>query len=261
MIQPYFFLSCFFLLSASLFGQITLLTLPSSLKKTFVDSSSHKMQVEIWSDIMCPFCYIGKRKFEEALAQFPEKDKIELTWKSYQLSPDMKTDSSKSINQFLAEHKGISVQEAKRMNDYVTEMAKKVGLEYHFDKTMVANSFNAHRFAHYAKEAGKQDEAEEKLFSAYFTEGKNLDDFSTLIGIGTEIGLDSVGLQTALENGHYADEVRKDIAEAEEIGVQGVPFFVFNQKYAVTGAQDSKVFLQALERAYEDWKKETKSLD
>ncbi|MBL0009799.1 MAG: DsbA family oxidoreductase [Saprospiraceae bacterium] len=206
------------------------------------------MQIEIWSDIMCPFCYIGKRKFEAALAQFEHKDDVHITWKSYQLSPDMVTDPKKNINQFLAEHKGISVEEAKRMNEYVTGMAAQVGLTYNFDKTIVANSFNAHRFAHFAKQFGKQDEAEEALFAAYFNEGKNLDDYAVLIELGKEIGLDPAALKTALESGAYADDVRTDILEAEQLGLRGVPFFVFDRKYGVSGAQDSKVFLETMEK-------------
>ena len=201
---------------------------------------------------MCPFCYIGKRKFETALAQFENRDNLEIVWKSHQLSSDMITDSTKNINQYLSEHKGISLQEAARMNAYVTNMAAKEGLTYNFDKTVVANSFKAHQFAHFAKQYGKQDEAEEKLFVAYFTEGKNMDDDAVLIQLGAEIGLDTTALKTALENGMYIDDVLADIKEAEEIGVRGVPFFVFDRKYAVSGAQDSKVFLQTLEKAYKE---------
>ncbi len=219
-----------------------------------MDTTKHTIQVEIWSDIMCPFCYIGKRKFEAALSQFEGKDDVEIIWKSYQLSPDMVTDSSKNINQYLSEHKGISIQEAERMNAYVTNMAAKEGLTYNFDKTVVANSFKAHQFAHFAKQYGKQDEAEEKLFQAYFTEGKNMDDDAVLIQLGAELGLDTTALKAALENGTYAKEVRADIKEAEEIGVRGVPFFVFDRKYAVSGAQDSMVFLQTLEKAQEERK-------
>jgi predicted DsbA family dithiol-disulfide isomerase len=219
-----------------------------------MDTTKHKWQIEIWSDIMCPFCYIGKRKFETALSQFEGKDDVEITWKSYQLSPDMVTDSSKNINQYLAEHKGISIQEAERMNAYVTNLAAKEGLTYNFDKTVVANSFKAHQFAHFAKQYGKQDEAEEKLFVAYFTEGKNMDDDAVLIQMAAELGLDTTALKAALESGTYAEEVLADIKEAEEIGVRGVPFFVFDRKYAVSGAQDSKVFLQTLEKAQEERK-------
>ena len=215
-----------------------------------LDTTKHTMQIEIWSDIMCPFCYIGKRKFEAALSQFEGRDDVEIIWKSYQLSPDMVTDSCKNINQYLAEHKGISLQAAAHMKAYVTDMAAKEGLTYNFDKTVVANSLKAHQFAHFAKLYGKQDEAEEKLFLAYFTEGKNMDDDDVLIQMAAELGLDTSALKLALENGIYAEQVIADIKEAEQIGVRGVPFFVFDRKYAVSGAQDSKVFLQTLEKAH-----------
>ena len=141
------------------------------------------------------------------------------------------------------------------MNAYVTQMAQDVGLKFNFDKTVVANSFNAHRFSHFAKLFNKQDESEEKLFSAYFTEGKNLDDNEVLIQLGAEIGLDASALQVALESGMYADEVRTDIKEAEQLGLRGVPFFVFDRKYGISGAQDSSVFLETLEKAYEESKR------
>lgn len=221
-----------------------------------IRTMEHVMEVEIWSDVMCPFCYIGKRKFEQALAQFPHKDNVRIVWKSFQLSPDMQTDTGKNIHQFLAAHKGISLQEAKKMNDYVTRMAKQVGLTYDFEKSVVANSFNAHRFSHFAKQYGKQDEAEELLFRSYFTDGKNIDDYPTLIQLGKEIGLDADALKTALENGSYTDAVHADIYEAQQVGVRGVPFFVMNRKYAVSGAQESKSFLEVLEKSYAEWQKE-----
>lgn len=212
------------------------------------------MKIEIWSDVMCPFCYIGKRKFEAALAQFPHQEQVELVWKSFQLSPGIKTQPGKSIHQFLSEHKSISVEQAKQMNDYVTQLAKQVGLVYNFDKAIVANSFNAHRFTHFAKQYGKQNEAEELLFRSYFTDGKNIDDYETLIALGREIGLDAAALQAALENGSYANNVQTDIYEAGQIGVNGVPFFVFNRRYAVSGAQESKAFLEVLHKSFDEWR-------
>lgn len=218
--------------------------------------STKKMQVEIWSDVMCPFCYIGKRRFEKALKQLPEQENIEIIWKSYQLAPDMQTDTTKNINQYLSEHKGISLEHAEQMNDQVTRMAAAEGLVYNFDKAIVANSMNAHRFSHFAKQYGKQNEAEELLFRAYFTEGKNTDDLNTLIDLGKEIGLDSDKLKTVLESEQYTDEVREDIYEAHQIGVRGVPFFVFNRKYAISGAQESGAFAQVLEKSFAEWREE-----
>lgn len=216
---------------------------------------NNKMVIEIWSDVMCPFCYIGKRKFEAALSQFPNQDKVSLVWKSYQLAPDMKTQSDKSVHQFLAEHKGMSLEQAKGMNDHVALLAKQVGLTYNFDKSIVANSFNAHRFTHFAKEYGKQNEAEELLFRSYFTDGKNIDDNATLIELGVEIGLDTSALKSALDDGSYADEVSADIKEAQEVGLRGVPFFIFDRKYAVSGAQETQTFSQVLEKSFEEWRK------
>jgi predicted DsbA family dithiol-disulfide isomerase len=217
---------------------------------------NNKMQVEIWSDVMCPFCYIGKRKFENALAQFPENQNIEVVWKSYQLAPDMVTDPEKNIHQYLAEHKGMSVDEAKGLNNQVTQMAAEVGLVYNLDQSVVANSFDAHRFTHFAKQFGKQLEAEEKLFQAYFTDGKNIDDHATLVQLGTEIGLDAALLEASLSKESYADDVRADLYEAQQVGVRGVPFFVIDRKYAISGAQESTTFLQALEQAYTEHNQE-----
>lgn len=208
------------------------------------------MKVEIWSDVMCPFCYIGKRKFEEALSQFPHRAKVEVVWKSFQLDPDLVTDTTKSVRQSLAESKGWSLEKTDEAMSYVVDMAKTVGLTYQFDKAVVANSFDAHRFSHLAKKHGLQDKAEERLFAAYFLEGKNTADHQTLIQIGTEIGLDSSEVRLALANNEHADEVNKDIDDAHQIGVTGVPFFLFNRKYAVTGARDSKVYLNALEKIF-----------
>jgi predicted DsbA family dithiol-disulfide isomerase len=214
------------------------------------------MTVEIWSDVMCPFCYIGKRKFEAGMAMFENRDDIEIIWKSFQLSPDLITDTTMGIHQYLATHKGISPDHAKRMNDQVTEAALREGLVYNFDKAVVANSFNAHRFSHFAKAAGKQHEAEEILFRSYFTDGKNIDDYPTLLSLGAAIGLDKDELSKALDNGDFGDEVHADVEEAQSLGVRGVPFFVFNRRYAISGAQESKSFLQALKQSFGEWEAE-----
>jgi predicted DsbA family dithiol-disulfide isomerase len=214
------------------------------------------MKVEIWSDVMCPFCYIGKRRFENALQEFPFKEEIEIEWKSFQLDPTMKHEPGKNIHQYLAERKGFSVQKAKELNDHVTGMAAAEGLTYDFDKAVIANSFDAHRFSHFAAKQGKGDAAEESLFKAYFTEGKNIADRDTLVQLGTAIGLDAAGVQQALDENAYAQEVQQDIAEAETLGIRGVPFFVIDRKYAVSGAQSAEVFEQALDQAFTAWKKE-----
>jgi len=214
------------------------------------------MKVEIWSDVMCPFCYIGKRRFEEALAGFEGKEQIEIEWKSFQLNPDLKTNPNISINQYLADIKGWTLDHAEQMNDHVTQMAAQAGLTYNFSKSVVANSFNAHRLAHLAKKHGLGDAAEEALFRAYFTEGRNIDDTETLIEMGTAIGLNAEEIKQTLESDTYADDVKHDIAEAQYLGVRGVPFFVMNRKYAVSGAQEVAVFKDTLAKAFTGWQEE-----
>ena len=214
------------------------------------------MKVEIWSDVMCPFCYIGKRRFENALQQLSFRDEIDIEWKSFQLDPAMQHEPGKTIHQYLAERKGFSVQKAKELNDQVTGMAAAEGLRYDFDKAVVANSFDAHRFSHLAAKQGKGDVAEESLFKAYFSEGKNIADRDTLIQLGIDIGLDGAAVKQALEGDAYAQEVQQDIAEAETLGIRGVPFFVIDRKYAVSGAQATEVFLQALDKSFTEWKKD-----
>ena len=210
------------------------------------------MNVEIWSDVMCPFCYIGKRKFENALEQFPQKENINIIWKSFQLDPTTVTDPSLNTIDNLAKKKGWSKQQAQETTAHVTNIAKQVGLDFHFEKAVVANSFDAHRLSHLAKKYGKQNDLEEKLFLAYFTEGKNTADHSTLLQIAKEIGLDVKEAIAVLNSTTYAAEVEQDITEAQHIGVRGVPFFVLDRKYAVSGAQESETFLGALTKAYEE---------
>ena len=212
------------------------------------------MKVEIWSDVMCPFCYIGKRKFEDALNRFPQKDEIEVVWKSFQLNPDMVTDPKKNITQYLSESKGWSLEQTQQIQQNVVNMAKEVGLHYNFDKAVVANSFNAHRFIQLAKSKGKGDAAEEQLFKAYFIDGKNTDDQETLVSLGVEIGLDAAETKQVLESDAFTSEVKMDIYEAQQIGVRGVPYFVFDDKYAVSGAQPAETFLGALTQSFSEHK-------
>ncbi|MCK8494150.1 DsbA family oxidoreductase [Spirosoma sp. RP8] len=210
------------------------------------------MEVEIWSDVMCPFCYIGKRKFEHALNEFSHKDQVTIVWKSFQLNPAMKTDPSKNINDYLSEAKGWSLDQARQMNDRVTAMASDVGLTYDFDKAVVANSFDAHRLIQLAKAHRLGDAAEERLFRAYFTEGRNTADHETLLELGTDIGLDASDVRQMLESNQYAEAVQRDIYEAQQVGARGVPFFVFNRRYAVSGAQQPETFLGALNTAWSE---------
>lgn len=220
--------------------------------ETGTQNIKHKMQVEIWSDVVCPFCYIGKRKFEAALEEFPQKDNIQILWKSFQLDPEassMGVDYQKN----LSERKGWSPEQTREITGNVTNMAAEVGLTFHFDQAIAANSFDAHRFSHFAQEHGLQGAAEEALFKAHFTDGKNIADRALLAELGVSIGFDSTEVANMLEGSMYSDAVQNDIDEASQLRVSGVPFFVFDRKYAVSGAQSSAVFLQTLEKALETW--------
>jgi len=211
-----------------------------------------KIKVEIWSDVACPFCYIGKRKFEAALAKFEHKDQVEIEWKSFILDPNKVSDPYLPLYESLAKRKGISFEQAKQMGTYATEAAKQIDLIYDFDKTIVANTFNVHRFLHYSKTKGLQNEAKEIALKAYFTEGKNVDDTTALIELGSQIGLEAAELEEVLKTDKFSSEVKQDITDAQEIGIQGVPFFVFNRKFAISGAQDSQIMLNTLEKAYSE---------
>jgi predicted DsbA family dithiol-disulfide isomerase len=211
------------------------------------------MKVEIWSDIMCPFCYIGKRRFENALKDFPHRSEMEIEWKSFLLNPAIRTDPGRNINEYLSETKGWSPEQAKQANNYVTKMAKEVGLHYDFNNVVVANTFDAHRLIQLAKANNKSDETEERLFRAYFIEGKNIADHDTLILLGTEAGLPVDAIKKMLNSDEYSDNVEKDINDSRLIGVRGVPYFVFNDQYAVSGAQRTETFLDALNKAWHEW--------
>lgn len=214
------------------------------------------MKIEVWSDVMCPFCYIGKRRYEAALKDLPFADQVTLEWKSYQLNPYLETNLQETTYSYLASSKNMPVEQAKAMCDQVASMAKTVGLTFDFDKAVVANSFRAHEFSHYAKQFGKQDAVEERLFSAYFTEGKNIDDVAVLKELALELGLDAEDLEKELKARTYEDAVREDIYEAQQIGARGVPFFVYNRKYGISGAQDEEVFRQTMQKAFDEWQKE-----
>ena len=209
------------------------------------------MKIKIWSDIMCPFCYIGKRNFENALAQFGRAYELEIEWKSFQLDPTIpKMKQRVDVYEYLATSKGISIEDSKAMHENVVRMAKSVGLEYNFDRAVIANSFDAHRLIQFAKTKGLGDEIEETLFAAYFTNGLDMSDLDTLAEIGSSIGLSPVELETILNSEDFSSEVQNDILEAQKYGVRGVPYFVLDDKYAISGAQPSSVFLEALEKTF-----------
>jgi len=210
------------------------------------------MKVEIWSDIACPYCYLGKHKFENALNKFENKEEVEVIWHSFQLDPSISFEADRTMVQYLVDYKGYDPEDVKEMTAGIVASSVREGLEMNFDKVKPANTLDAHRLLHMALKTGLQDEAEERLFRAYFTEGENIQDRLTLIRLGEEIGLQREQLIKLLESDLYLDEVKRDFHEARQIGVRGVPFFLIDEKYTVAGAQDSSYFLKALTKAWSE---------
>lgn len=210
------------------------------------------LKIQIWSDILCPFCYIGKRRLEDALAQFEHRDAVEIEWKSFQLDANFIASPDDNIIDHLAEKYRKDNQWAQEMVDNMTQNAKNSGLDFHFEKAILANSFNAHRLLHLAKMHNVGNELKELLFKAYLTDGKNIDDLKTLSELGLQVGLESSTIDKVLHSTAYAKEVQEDIEMAQKIGVQGVPFFVFDNKYAVSGAQHTETFVKTLEKVWEE---------
>ncbi|MEO6681450.1 MAG: DsbA family oxidoreductase [Ginsengibacter sp.] len=214
------------------------------------------MDVKIWSDVRCPFCYIGKKKFEMALENFPQKNKINIIWKSFQLDSSLKTNPDITAKEHFAEIKGISPDQVEGMYQHVENAAAEVKLKFNLEASVVANSFNAHRLIQFAKTKDLGNEIEEELFKAQFIDCKNIDDLDRLAEIGISIGLEEKEVREILASDAFTKEVQTDEEEARSIGVSGVPFFVFDNKYAVSGAQSPETFLQTLNQVWQEAEKE-----
>lgn len=210
------------------------------------------MKVEIWSDVVCPWCYIGKRRFEAALGRFSHRDDVEVVWRSFELDPNAPARRTGDSAQRLADKYGMSRAQAVASQDRLTQMAAQEGLAFHFDRAQSGNTFDAHRLLHLAAERGVQDEVKERLFRAYFTEGEPIGDRETLIRLAAEVGLASAEAEAVLASNTYAEDVRAEEHEAAELGINGVPFFVVDRRYGVSGAQPADVLLQVLDRAWAD---------
>jgi len=209
---------------------------------------SAPLKVDIWSDIACPWCYIGKRKFENGLAQFAGRDNVEVEYHSFELAPDTPVDFDGSEIDFLEKFKGMPAGQLEQMLEHVTNVAAEVGLEYRFDLLKHTNTLRGHQLLHFAKAHGKQREMKERLLKAYFTEGGHVGKIDSLAELAAEVGLDKDEARTALESGQYANDVQEDINQARAYGINGVPFFVFDNKYGVSGAQAAETFTQVLEQ-------------
>lgn len=213
------------------------------------------MKIEIWSDVVCPWCYIGKRRIESALAAFPHADDVEVVWRSYQLDPGAPTAPTEPTSTMLATKYGQSPAGVQQMQDRVEATAAEEGLVYRLSETLHLNTVDAHRVIHLAHEQGGptlQGEVKEALLAAYFTQARNLADHAVLREVGVGAGLDAARLDEVLAGTEFTDAVHADVARAQAYGATGVPFFVVDEKYGVSGAQPTEVFSQVLERAWSD---------
>jgi len=206
------------------------------------------MKVEIWSDVVCPWCYIGKRRFEAALARFPHE--VELVWRSFELDPAAPVVAEGTYAERLARKYGRSLEQAQQMLDSMTETAAGEGLEFHFELARGGSTFDAHRLLHLALARGLQDPLKERLDRATFSEGLAVADHEALTALAVEVGLDEGEVRSVLASTAYAQDVRDDEAQATELGISGVPFFVLDGRLGVSGAQPADVLLSALEQAW-----------
>ena len=210
------------------------------------------MKIEVWSDYVCPFCYIGKRRLEEALEIAGLEDDVEVVFKAYELDPNSPNTTDKTMAEVLAEKYNTSIEEAKNMNANVAEQAKSVGLNYDVDNMSPANTFNAHRLAKLAEQESLGGAMAEELLHTHFVAAKKIGTKEVLLEVAEKVGISKERAQDMLESDEFAEEVRADIAEARQIGVQGVPFFVINRKYAISGAQPAEAFVEALRKVVEE---------
>lgn len=215
------------------------------------------MNIEIWSDVACPFCLIGKRHLEMALEQVEFSDEVEVTFRSFQLDPSAPKETDKSIYELLASKYGQTVEWAKQANENVKSMGAKAGLSLDIDAIKPTNTFDAHRLIHLAKEEGKQKEAKDAFLSAYFEKGLNVSDTEVLKAVMEDLGINKDEVEKVLNSDQYASAVRDDVALSQKYGIQGVPFFLINQKYGVSGAQPVESFVDALSQIREEEVSET----
>ncbi len=205
------------------------------------------IKIDVWSDIACPWCYIGKRNLETGLADAGRDEdapEVEVVFHSFELSPDTPVDFDGDELDFLAVHKGMPREQVTAMLDRVTGIAAEAGLDYHFDILKHTNTVKAHELLHFAKANGRQHEMAERLMAAYFTEGRHVGRIDDLVALAEEVGLDGASVREALDSGRHLDDVRTDQAQAAAYGINGVPFFVVDGKYGVSGAQPAEAFAQ-----------------
>lgn len=210
------------------------------------------MRIEIWSDVICPWCYIGKRRLEMALAKFPHWEEVQVTWRSFELDPDFPAQQAGSLEELLAQKYRVSRQEAAAMNERVTAVARESGLEYRLHSARPGNTFDAHRLLHFADSQQLGDRASERLMHAYFSESLPVGERSALVRLAPEFGVTESDAQVVLASNAYAREVRADEARAANFGITSVPFFLIDEQYAISGAQSVEVFADVLQRAWSE---------
>ncbi len=207
------------------------------------------MRIDIWSDYVCPFCTLGERHLSLALADFPARDEVEVIWRSFQLDPTAPKTPTGTAADYLVKTKGMPLAQVEAMNDDLAQRAAEVGLEYNWRDSVISNSLDAHRLGHLARAAGVGEEWDEAVKFGYFTGGADIADHDQLRGFAEGVGLDRGAVDRVLASGDYADAVAEEIALGRQIGVQGVPFFVFDGRFALSGAQPVEVFTRALNQA------------
>lgn len=228
----------------------TLLIYPAELLAQKENAMKPVMKIEIWSDVACPFCYIGRAHLMEALEKFDHSNAVEIEWKSFILDPTLPSSTDRDLYSSLAERKGMPMEQVMQMTEGVTSMAAKAGLSLNFDKAKPVTTFEAHKVLQLAKRSNLGDAVKLRLFRAYFEEGANPADVETLVRLGTEAGLKAGDIRAALSDPAFAEAVNRDVAEARSMGISGVPYFVIDRKYALSGAQPSAAMLGALQQAY-----------
>jgi len=210
------------------------------------------MKVEIFSDVVCPWCAIGKRRLDTALENFAHRDEVEVVWRAFELDPGAPALAEGDLASHLAAKYGMTKEQAVVSQQRLTASAAEEGLEFHFDKAQRANTFDAHRLLHYALEVGRQDALKERLFLAYFRDGEAISDSDSLVRLAEEVGLDGSEVKEILGSDRYVDEVRADEADARALGISGVPFFVIDRRFGISGAQSPESILHVLDDAWGD---------
>lgn len=211
-----------------------------------------RLVIDVWSDVVCPFCYLGDTVLEQAIAELPHRDSIDVRYHSYQLMPQLPDDVAEPVAELLERERGYSAAQIEAMHEQLTARGAAVGIDFRFDQALAVNTRAAHRLSHFAAAHGRQRVLMQRLFRAYFSEGRNIGDDATLAALAAEVGLDADAAIETLGGGDHDDHVDRDIEQARQLGIGGVPFFVFDERFAVSGAQPVEAFRAALDRAWND---------